>query len=141
MLALPLAKLASGVNTAVRVRPVPVRALKVPPVTAISPALPSHAKLLPVSSDNVKVMLAVSPAFKRLMSEVITTVGAVVSTKKSGLAMTAALVITQAFPAASDTTAPLRNKALSGNDTPSVSLRPDTMLAVNVQVLVPVPET
>ena len=141
MLALPLTKLASGVNTAVRVRPVPVSALNVPPVTATSPVLPSHAKLLPVSSDNVNVMLAVSPAFNTLISEVITTVGTVVSTKNSGLERTNALVITQALPAASDKMAPLRVKALSRNDTPSVSLRPATMVAVKVQVLVPVPDT
>ena len=140
MLALPLAKLASGVNTAVRVRPVPVSALNVPPVTATSPALPSHAKLLPVSSDNVNVMLAVSPAFNTLMSEVITTVGTVVSTKNSGLERITALVMTQALPAASDKMAPLSVKALSGNDTPSVSLRPATMVAVKIQVLVPVPD-
>ena len=141
MLALPLAKLALGVNTAVRVRPVPVSALIVPPVTTTSPTLPSHAKLLPVSSDNVKVMLAVSPAFNTPMSEVMITVGTVVSTKNSGLAMMAALLMTQALPAVSDKMAPLRVKALSGNDTPSMSLRPATMVAVKTQVLVPVPDT
>ena len=85
-------------------------------------------------------MLAVSPAFNTLMSEVITTVGTVVSTKNSGLERTTALVMTQALLAASDKMAPLSVKALSGNDTPSVSLRPATMVAVKIQVLVPVPD-
>ena len=62
MLALPLAKLIVGVNNAVRVRPVPLMAPKVPPETLRSPAVPFQAKLVPGSSENVKVMLAVSPA-------------------------------------------------------------------------------
>ena len=81
MLALPEAKLAVGVNTAVRVRPVPLMALKVPPVTDKSPALPSHAKLARGASENVNVMLAVSPALSALTSDVMMTLGAVVSTK------------------------------------------------------------
>ena len=59
---MPLAKLAVGVKTAVRVRPVPLIAPNVPPVTATSPTEPFQAKLLPGSSENVNVMLAVSPA-------------------------------------------------------------------------------
>ena len=141
MLAFPLAQLALGVKTAVRVRPVPVSALKVPPVTMTSPTLPSHAKLLPVSSDNVNEMLVVSPAFNSRMSEVMTTVGMVVSTKYSGLAITAGLLMAQALPAASDKMAPLRVKALRGSDTPSSSLRPAAMLAEKTQFCVPEPDT
>ena len=81
MLALPEAKLAVGVNTAVRVRPVPPMALKLPPLTTKSPALPSQTKLLPGSSENVKVMLAVSPALRLDRLDPTLTVGAVVSTK------------------------------------------------------------
>ena len=62
MLAFPLARLAVGVNTAVRFRPVPLMAPKVPPVTTKSPIVPSQAKLVPGSSENEKVMIAVSPA-------------------------------------------------------------------------------
>jgi hypothetical protein len=76
MLALPLAKLAVGVNTAVRVRPVPLMVPKLPPVTTTSPALPFQAKLLPGSSVNVKVMVAVSPSLKALVLLLINTEGA-----------------------------------------------------------------
>ena len=79
ILAVPLAKFAEGVKTAVRVRPVPLIALKVPPVTVMSPAKPFHVKLLPGSSENVKVMLAVSPAFNVVTLLAILTVGAKVS--------------------------------------------------------------
>ena len=81
MLAVPLAKLAVGVKTAVRVRPVPLMAPKLPPETNTSPELPSQAKLLPGSSENVNVMVAVSPIFKFDFEDVTATVGAVVSTK------------------------------------------------------------
>ena len=85
MLALPLAKLAVGVKTAVRVRPVPLMAPKVPPVTVISPTEPFHAKLLPGSSVNVKMILAVSPDFRVLTLEVIAKVGVSVSIDKIGV--------------------------------------------------------
>ena len=81
MLALPEAKLAVGVNTAVRVRPVPLMALKVPPVTDKSPALPSHAKLARGASENVKVMLAVSSFLRLEVFVANVTLGVVVSTK------------------------------------------------------------
>ena len=61
-LALALARLTVGVNTAVRVSPEPLMALSVPPVTVMSPTDPFQAKVLPGSSENVNVMLAVSPA-------------------------------------------------------------------------------
>ena len=79
MLALPLAKLAVGVNTAVRVRPVPLMAPKLPPVTTKSPELPSQAKLVLGSSENVKVILAVSPALRVATLLAMLTVGATVS--------------------------------------------------------------
>ena len=87
---MPLPWLGVGVKTAVLKSPLPEMAVSVPPETCTSPAAPSHVKLLPGSSENENVMLAVTPAFKTLTSEVMTTVGAVVSTKKSGLALIAA---------------------------------------------------
>ena len=79
MLAEPLDKLAVGVKTAVRVRPVPLIAPKVPPETVISPAVPFQAKLVPGASENVNVMVAVSPIFSAATLDVIATVGARVS--------------------------------------------------------------
>ena len=79
MLAEPLDKLAVGVNTAVRVRPVPLIAPKVPPEIVKSPAVPFQVKLVPGSSEKVKVIVAVSPAFSAATFEVIATVGASVS--------------------------------------------------------------
>ena len=57
-------ELADGVKVAVRVRPEPVMAERVPPVTATSPVVPSQVKELLGSSEKVKVMVAVSPLFK-----------------------------------------------------------------------------
>ncbi len=79
MLAEPLDKLADGVKTAVRVRPVPLIALKVPPEMFRSPVVPFQAKLVLGSSEKVKVIAAVSPTFRVAISEVIVTVGASVS--------------------------------------------------------------
>ena len=79
MLAEPLDKLAVGVKVAVRDNPVPLIALKVPPDTFKSPAVPFQAKLVPGSSENVNVMVAVSPTFSAATFEVIATVGAKVS--------------------------------------------------------------
>ena len=79
MLAEPLDKLAVGVNVPVRVRPVPLMAPKVPPEIVKSPAVPFQAKLVPGSSENVNVMVAVSPTFNVATFEVIETVGATVS--------------------------------------------------------------
>ena len=76
---MPLARLAVGVNTPVRVVPVPLMALSVPPETSTSPALPSHAKLVPGSSENVKVKVAVSPALSVETFLAMLTVGANVS--------------------------------------------------------------
>ena len=79
MLAEPLDKLAVGVKTAVRVRPVPLIAPKVPPDTVKSPAVPFQAKLVLGSSVKEKVMVAVSPIFSVATLDVITTVGTTVS--------------------------------------------------------------
>ena len=79
MLAVPLAKLAMGVNTAVRVSPEPLMALNVPPFTVMSPTDPFQAKVLLGSSENVNVMLAVSPAFSVETLLPMLTVGAKVS--------------------------------------------------------------
>lgn len=76
---MPLVRLVVGVNTAVRVRPVPMIAPKEPPVTTRSPELPSQAKLVPGFSENVNVMLAVSPAFSAATLLAILTVGLSVS--------------------------------------------------------------
>ena len=85
MLALPLAKLALGVNTAVHVSPVPLMTPKVPHVTTKSPVLPSHTKLLPGSLENVKVILAVSPALSADTLLAMLTVGAKVSIEIMGV--------------------------------------------------------
>ncbi len=79
MLAEPIDKLAVGVKAAVRDSPVPLIALKVPPEIVRSPVVPFHPKLVPGSSEKVKVMVAVSPTFRAAISEVIVTVGARVS--------------------------------------------------------------
>ena len=85
MLAVPLAKLGVGVNTAVRVVPVPLMAPKVPPVITRSPELPSQAKLDPGSSENVKLILAVSPALSVATLLAMLTVGAKVSIEMLGV--------------------------------------------------------
>ena len=97
MLAVPLAKLAVGVKTAVRVRPVPLMALSEPPVITTSPELPSQAKLVLGSSEKVKVMLAVSPALSAATLLLMLTVGAMVS-----MAMLGETPALPAFPAVSE---------------------------------------
>jgi hypothetical protein len=84
MLAELFAKLAVGVKVAVRVSPVPLIALKVPPEIVRSPTVPSQAKLVPGSSENVNVMVAVSPTFSVATLDVIATVGARVSIEIDG---------------------------------------------------------
>jgi len=68
-----------GVKTAFRDSPVPLIALKVPPEIVRSPVVPFHPKLVPGSSENVNVMVAVSPTFSVATLDVIATVGASVS--------------------------------------------------------------
>ena len=79
-----LDKLAVGVNVPVRVRPVPLIALKVPPEIVRSPAVPSQAKLVPGSSEKVNVMVAVSPIFSADTLDAMVTVGASVSKVMEG---------------------------------------------------------
>ena len=85
MLAEPLGKLEVGVKTAVRVRPVPLMVLNVPPLTAMSPAKPFHEKLLPGSSENVNEILAVSPALSEDRLLAMLTLGDKVSMLMLGL--------------------------------------------------------
>ena len=72
----PEARPAVGVKTALRLRPLPLSAPSVPPVTAMS--LPM--KLLPGSSLKAKVRVAVSADLSAALLLVISTVGATVST-------------------------------------------------------------
>ena len=69
-----------GVKVAVRVSPEPEMAPKMPPTSTMSPVVPSQANVLPGSSENVKVMVAVWPVFSTLRSEVMLRLGGVVST-------------------------------------------------------------
>ncbi len=96
MLAVPLAKLGVGVKIPALVRPVPLMALSIPPVTTKSPDSPFHEKLVPGFSENAKVIKAVSPDLSCNTSEVIVTVGADVSMLIAGVEPAAPL-----FPAAS----------------------------------------
>ena len=84
MLAEPLFWLAVGVKVAVRVSPVPLIAPRVPPETVRSPVVPFHAKLVPGSSENENVMVAISPIFSAATFDVIETVGASVSIVMDG---------------------------------------------------------
>ena len=86
MLADPLDRLVGGVNVAVRVRPLPEIAPRVPPLTDTSPLVPFHVKVLPGSSLNVKVIVAVSPAFSALLLLVMASVGFTVSIGIIGVA-------------------------------------------------------
>jgi hypothetical protein len=52
---------------------------KEPPKTVKSPAVPFQTKLVPGSSENIKVMTAVWPALSAATLEVMVTVGARVS--------------------------------------------------------------
>jgi hypothetical protein len=78
MEAVPLA-LVIGVKVAVRVRPDPLMAERVPPETTTSPAVPFQRKELPGSSVNVKVIVAVCTAFSAAELLVMARVGARVS--------------------------------------------------------------
>lgn len=141
MLAVPAATLLVGVNVAVRVKPVPLMLPKVPPVTSTSPALDVHTKLLPGSSLNAKVMAAVSPDFNALTSEVMLTVGAVVSIKYSGLLATAMDVMMLVLSALSFRVAPFKVRAFNAMVTPSVSFCPLAMVVLKTSAVVPEPDT
>ena len=84
MLAELLFWLAVGVKVAVRVSPVPLIAPRVPPETVRSPVVPFQAKLVPGSSEKVKVITAVSPTFSVATLDVIATVGVSVSMVMEG---------------------------------------------------------
>jgi len=137
----PDTTLAVGVNVAVRVKPVTLMLPSVPPLTTTSPELDAQTKLLPGSSLKVNVMLAVSPDFKVATSEVMLTLGAVVSTKYSGLLATAIDVMTLVLPALSFKVAPFKLSALMAMATPSVSVWPLSMVVLNTKALVPEPDT
>jgi hypothetical protein len=97
ILAEPLFWLVVGVKIAVRVSPVPLIAPRVPPDMVRSPVVPFHVKLVPGSSENVKVMFAVSPTFSAATLDVIATVGASVSIVIEG-----EIPADPVFPAASE---------------------------------------
>jgi hypothetical protein len=79
MLAVPLAKFCVGVKVPVLTKPLPLIALRVPPEIARSPVAPFQLKLDSGSSENVKVITAVSPDLRVDTSDVIVTLGANVS--------------------------------------------------------------
>ena len=85
MEAVPALVLADGVKMALRVRPEPVMAERVPPVTATSPVVPSQEKEVLGSSEKVKVMVAVSPLFKVEALLVMAREGAWVSKVRDGV--------------------------------------------------------
>ena len=138
---MPDTTLAVGVNVAVRVKPVPLMLLSVPPLTTTSPALDTHTKLLPGSSLKLKVMFAVSPDFKVATSDVMLTVGAVVSTTNSGLLATSMDVMALVLPVLSFKVAPFKLSAFKAMATPSVSVWPMRMVVLNTKALVPEPDT
>ena len=84
MLALRAARFVVGVKVAVRVRPVPLMAPSVPPVTTTSPELPSQLKPVGVSLK-LKVIVAVLPAVSAATLLVIASVDARVSTARVGV--------------------------------------------------------
>jgi hypothetical protein len=84
MLAVPLAKLGVGVKVPDLVIPAPLRALSEPPEIAKSPVAPFQLKLDPGSSENLKVIAAVSSDLSVDTSDVIVTVGANVSIVMEG---------------------------------------------------------
>ena len=71
-------------KTAFRDSPVPLIAPRVPPEIVRSPADPFQVKLVTGSSENVKVMVAVSPTFSVATLDVIATLGASVSIVMEG---------------------------------------------------------
>ena len=79
MLALPVVP-GVGVKVAVRVKPVPLMAPKLPPRTCTSPCRPSQTKLVPGSLVKVNVTAVVWPMRTLSSCAEITTLGASVST-------------------------------------------------------------
>ncbi len=137
MLALLLAKLAVGVNVLRLTVPRPVSALNVPPVTVTS----DNVKLLPGFSVKVKSMTLVSFVFKLALEDVMTTLGAVVSTKYLPLLATAVEVMVALMPLASWSVEPFKLSALLAMATPLLSFCPAVTVVINVKALLPEPET
>ena len=133
MLALPLAKLAVGVKTAVRFKPVPLIAPSVPPVTTTSPVLPFQLKLEPGFSLKLKVMVAVSPALSADLSLVMLKVGARVSMLIEGVVPAAPTLPTASAyrPAATAMLALPEARSAVGVKT-AVRLRPVPLMAPSV---------
>ena len=85
MAAVPLFVFGVGVNVAVRVKPLPLIADRLPPLTPTSPLVPSQLNVAPGSSENVNVIVALSPLFRLDTLLVIATVGANVSKVNVGV--------------------------------------------------------
>ena len=124
MLAVPLAKLGVGVKVLRRTVPRPVSALNVPPVTVMSKSV----KLVPGSSENVKLMSEVSPLFKLATAEVMTTLGAVVSTGYKMLSAALALPKLRLLPGTLFKVLPLSVRAAEGIAMPLASSCPAKMV-------------
>ena len=133
--------LAAGVNMAVRVRPVPLIAPRLPPTITKSPVVPSQAKLVLGSSEKVKVMLAVSLVLSVATLLPMLKVGAVVSTKYLALSVTATEVMVALLPFASLRVALFKLSALMAMATPLASVWPVAMVVVNSNAVVPEPDT
>src|SRR5438552_17000848 len=86
MFAMPPLVPAAAVKPALRVNPVPVIAPRLPPLTATSPLDPSHANVVPGSSLNVKLIVALAPIFNCATLLVIASVGATLSIVTARLA-------------------------------------------------------
>lgn len=140
MFDVPESTFSVGEKVAVRVDPVPLMLLKVPPLMTTSPVLVDQTKLLPGSSLKVKVMAEVSPAFKVAISDAMLTLGDVVSTKYCGLLSIELDVMALALPIASLRVAPFRLSAFNATATPSVSVWPLIMLVLNTNAVPPEPE-
>ena len=124
MLAVPLSKLGVGVKVLRRTSPSPVSALKVPPETVMS----ASVKLVPGSSENAKLMSEVSSLFKLATAEVMTTLGAEVSTGYKMLSATLALPNVRLLPSTLFKVLPLSVRATEGMPMPLASSCPAKMV-------------
>ena len=82
MEAVPLL-LGVGVKVAVRVRPEPLMAERLPPVTLTSPLLPFQAKEAPGSSEKLKLIVAVPPSARKALLLLMERLGALVSSERA----------------------------------------------------------
>ena len=95
----------------------------------LSPSIAISPITKPVgSSENVKVTVAVSPAFRAVSLKATVTVGAVVSTLKLLLAATPSCVSVASLPAASFKVPELRLISPAGTLIPSASVRPASIV-------------